>query len=289
MQKMIGYLFDYIKNKNQLILDGHCEEICSELLTIAEKSSTWIKKDTMLYRCQRGCDLKPLQIGTVGQPKPQDKFSWEPQPFGKERMTPWPDKAKEGRINPKGIPCLYLAKDELTAIQEMQPLPNQLLTIAEFRATKDLRIVDCFGEINDNSNREDWFWTAFGYEFSRPMLNSDDRADYAPTQYLASRFKSVGFHGIAYKSWFNQKLNYAIFRPDDFQFKFESASVKRIVQFPSLSEENIEEMKSNTSVLAEAELYGQVFRLQSNSFLLSGCEFIKESKNKEQEEKRKFV
>lgn len=264
------YLFNYIKNKNRFILDKHGEEICSALLTIADKYSSWIKKGDILYRCQKGCNLKEVHLQ-------KNKSSWQPQPFGDKRMKPLCDKAKEGRVNPKGIPCLYLAKTELTAIQEMQPLPKELLTVAEFFATKDLRIVNCFGKINDDSNNEDWFWTIWGYEFSRPVQNFDDRADYAPTQYLASRFESLGFHGIAYKSCFNQEINYAIFNPKDFQFK--SSKVKCIDPYPVLAKESVKEISDNTVMIIQMEKYGQVF--EHSDFLHSSCEFIKESNDNE--------
>src|ERR1039458_6332974 len=38
-------------------------------------------------------------------------------------MKPKPEKAKEGRVNPKGIPCLHLATHEDTAMSEVRPRP----------------------------------------------------------------------------------------------------------------------------------------------------------------------
>ena len=43
------------------------------------------------------------------------------KPFESQRMKPKTDAAKEGLVNPKGIPCLYVATDETTAISEVRP------------------------------------------------------------------------------------------------------------------------------------------------------------------------
>jgi hypothetical protein len=44
-----------------------------------------------------------------------------PGPALPERMFPVRDRATEGRVNPKGIPCLYMASDKHTAMAEVRP------------------------------------------------------------------------------------------------------------------------------------------------------------------------
>lgn len=254
-------------------MDKQSEEICNELISTAKRYSSDIKKGTILYRCQKGCVFIKKRLGVIGHPKPDDKYYWEPHPFDKERMTPQSDRAKEGRINPKGLPCLYLAENEITAIQEMHPLPNQLLTIAKFRASKNIRISNVFADIKENSDHEEWFWSALGRAFSLPILNTDDQADYSPTQYLAARLSQVGFEGISYRSCFNQQRNYAIFNSDDFEFM--SSDVKHLARFRLLEEEDI---TSPESIVPEVVAGDNAFPLSSHSFLLSGCDF-KESEN----------
>ncbi|SRR6266446_1363177 len=43
-------------------------------------------------------------------------------PYSKSRMRPIPEKVSDGRANPKGIACLYIATDYDTAILEVRPL-----------------------------------------------------------------------------------------------------------------------------------------------------------------------
>ena len=44
-----------------------------------------------------------------------------PTPHPPDRMRPLSDRAKEGRANAKGIPCLYLATHRDTALAEVRP------------------------------------------------------------------------------------------------------------------------------------------------------------------------
>lgn len=65
-----------------------------------------LKKDRIFWRAQLGHDWQL-----------EEQISEEiPAPFGKVRMKPLPDHAHEGRVNPKGVPCLYVATTRQTAI-----------------------------------------------------------------------------------------------------------------------------------------------------------------------------
>ena len=71
-------------------------------------------------------------------------------PHDRDRMTPYSDKAKEGRINPKGIPCLYTATHPRVALTEIKPTIGSYLTLAEFVTVSELRIVDFCQRANRN-------------------------------------------------------------------------------------------------------------------------------------------
>jgi hypothetical protein len=82
------------------------------------------------------------------------------------------------------------------------------VTVAQFKALKNLKIVDCcsfHGRNNllNNDRREDVIWTEIDNAFSEPTTGRDDVAEYAPTQILAELFRSKGYDGIAYKSIFS--------------------------------------------------------------------------------------
>jgi len=148
-------------------------------------------------------------------------------------MKPQADRATEGRVNPKGVPCLYGARDLATAVAEVRPAKNEIVTVAVFKATKNLKVIECLkyhDEIGVTSllrapfvngryqysleDVEQDVWTDIDKAFSHPVSQSDDRADYVPTQVLAEIFKDEGYDGIFYRSRLSPLgVNVAFFYP----------------------------------------------------------------------------
>jgi hypothetical protein len=142
-----------------------------------------------------------------------------------ERMRPFRDRATEGRVNPKGIPCLYLASDEHTAMAEARPWIGSLVSVGVFRVTRPLRLVDCTqgadrhplyidGEPSPEQ-RTLAVWADVAAAFREPVTREDDLASYAPTQVIAETFRAEGFDGLAYRSAFGtDRYNLALFDLD---------------------------------------------------------------------------
>ncbi len=82
-----------------------------------------IMEGQLLFRAQRGVDR--------GEEEGHDRGSISA--FGPTRMKPQIDRATEGRANPTGIPVLYLASSEQTAISEVRPWIGSELSVAQFR------------------------------------------------------------------------------------------------------------------------------------------------------------
>jgi hypothetical protein len=145
-----------------------------------------------------------------------------PAPALPERMLPLADRATEGRVNPKGIPCLYMASTQEAAIAEARPWIGSLVSVAQLEILRDQRIVDCtnigstsgiylFGE-PPLAEWEDIVWKDIAMAFREPVTRNDDLAEYAPTQILAELFRSHGFDGVAYRSAFGtDRYNIALF------------------------------------------------------------------------------
>jgi RES domain-containing protein len=119
-----------------------------------------------------------------------------------------PAKTKGGRLNPEGIPYLYVATDEATAIAEVRPWQRAAVSVASLRLVRDVSVVDFCRPTADPSpgiEQEDWekgqgfTWDMVGDGFSIPH-HHEDRLRYLPTQYLAEAFKAVSFDGIRYDS-----------------------------------------------------------------------------------------
>jgi hypothetical protein len=186
------------------------------LATATAKTSTMRAGFPLLWRAQHGC-CGPHKV------KVDDHDLEVFYPYLPERMKPRADKVGEGRANPKGVPYLYLATKRETAMSEVRPHIGFLISVAQFTAMRDLKIVSCadekfrifdltFDEIESMENlgperRERLVWGDINGAFSAPVERKDDVVDYIPTQILAEAFKYAGYDGIAYESSFERKDN----------------------------------------------------------------------------------
>jgi hypothetical protein len=209
-----------VENEFRYFYDANTTEFFKTILETSVNRKVSVRKDEIYWRAQ---------IGYV-----RDRYVRSP--FSPERMKPLFAKAKEGRVNPKGVSYLYLATNMQTAIQEVRPWLGSYITIAQVQIAKDMTLIDCsknihkldgtgldsiYPEINgrkndelSNSEIEKCVWSEIDREFSMPVDPSDDTADYVPTQILAELFKADGYDGIIYNSLFAEGKNLALFNID---------------------------------------------------------------------------
>ncbi len=187
-----------------------------------------IRKGKILYRAQRG-----VQYDTVVD-EDGNEIGEEPHGFGPKRMIPPANRAKEGRANPAGIPVLYLASNEQTAISEVRPWIGSEISVAQFEILRDLRAGNLslgHGQMSIGhltleqlsgekalgpQDKEKAVWIDIDSAFSRPVTLSDDAADYVPTQIHAELFGDAGYDAIVYRSQFGENgYNIALFDVED--------------------------------------------------------------------------
>jgi RES domain-containing protein len=172
-----------------------------------------IRSGAILWRAQLGhaWDREDLGGGVVNE---------VPGPFDVKRMKPVRDRAREGRANPKGIPYLYLATREETAVAEVRPWIGSHVSIAQFVLKRNVRVVNCMSDDQRSvmylrepgpEERQRAVWRDIERAFSEPVTDSDDTADYAPTQVLAEFFRENGLDGVAYGSSLGPGHNIALF------------------------------------------------------------------------------
>jgi RES domain len=148
----------------------------------------------------------------------------EPTPFKPDRMKPLRNSAHEGRVNPRGIPCLYAASNKETAVAEVRPWLGALVSVAQLGLARELRVVNCCDD-NDKQfelyleepapeDREKAVWRAIGRAFSEPVSSDPGIAEYVATQVLAEHFRKLGYDGVVYKSRLGTGLNFALFDLD---------------------------------------------------------------------------
>ncbi len=192
-------------------------DFLSSFVKTARQYEADIKADAILCRSQRGHSYRPVTDDHGNE------VMQEPCPLPATRMKPVKGRACEGRINPKGIPYLYLSNDENTALAEVRPWLHELVSLGYFKVLRDLRLVHFTEETKStivylstppHGKIDGIVWRDINRAFSRPVTNDDALADYVPTQLLAEAIKKEGYDGIVYKSLLGKGLNIALFDPD---------------------------------------------------------------------------
>jgi RES domain-containing protein len=220
-----------VATRRRYVSDAEQTEFLQTVLATSKQET--IPAGRIFWRSQRGNDWQLEDQGDEEGP-----YSVQ-APLGPERMKPRANCAREGRANPKGIPCLYLATHEKTAVSEVRPWIGEYVSLAQFALKRDVRIVNCTVDNHklmfhlsepEPEERERIVWQDIDRAFSQPVIPDEDTAAYAPTQVLAEYFREHGLDGIAYRSSVGPGHNLAF-------FDIEVASMKNcaLVQIDSMN------------------------------------------------------
>lgn len=136
-----------------------------------------------------------------------------------------------GRNNISGSTYLYLSEDIYTCCAETKPPRLSLMSVATFKITSPLKIID-FSEndsVKDLVEENDTLnvgllITLLMTDFSHPA-NSEN--DYLATQYVADLIRKYGYDGICYKSSLTGGKNYTIFNCSEENIKFVKSTIIR--------------------------------------------------------------
>lgn len=202
-----------VKRKARYVFEDTVQEFLRTVVATSEGRKRALPSGHVLWRAQHGHKWETIR---------QDENEFKvPGPFPSTRMKPLPYSASEGRINPKGIPCLCLATDKETAMAEVRPWLGSYISVGQFKTLKDLVVVDCsvehdrrsvlFLEEPEPDQREKAVWGDIDEAFSEPARSGVSTADYAPTQIIAESFRRHGYDGILYKSALGTGFNVALF------------------------------------------------------------------------------
>lgn len=130
-------------------------------------------------------------------------------------MAPPVRKPSNGRCNPSGIPYLYLANKELTAIQEIRPQIGDIVTLAEFDVdvsntfSFNVYLMEHYG-IKAVDEQAKCLLFLILQDLSSPV-KTDNQLDYIPLQYVCEYIKSIGYSAFAYSSVYGTGMNLVMF------------------------------------------------------------------------------
>jgi len=152
-----------------------------------------------------------------------------------DMKAPPVEKRIAGRINPEGIPVLYLSSDETTALHEIRATTFDYITIGEMKLLDDVEIVNLSGISKASpflfqgelekyaANRK--IFKEISTELAKPLRRTDSPLEYLPTQYIAEFIKSQCYAGVEYESTLREGgFNLAVFD----ESMFECTDVKTI-------------------------------------------------------------
>ena len=189
---------DEILNQNRFFPQMNVD---LEILKEASILSDIMLKNAYLFRARKSKEQKKIAPRNMG--KPPSKL------------------CGAGRANPQGIPYLYLADDEQTAIHEVRPNTTEFVTIGKFKILENIQILDLSNpRIRDPFKCGDGlsytiqilpFLRLLGRELSKPIEPKNKNWHYIPTQYLCEYIKHQGYDGISYKSHLGPGKNIALF------------------------------------------------------------------------------
>ena len=202
--------------KHRFVRPADMEEFLQMVLLTSKGRETTIKAERIFWRAQIGSDFQPYY-------QEDEHIDDLPIPYPPARMKPLVGESVEGRANPKGIPYLYLATHRDTALAEVRPWLGTLISVAQFKTVRELRVINCSGTESrfnfyldepEPPECEKAVWSDIDRAFSRPITPGDRTAEYAPTQIISDLFKTKGFDGIVYRSAFGGGHNVTLFDLD---------------------------------------------------------------------------
>lgn len=202
-----------VRERARFVHDAHVTEFLETLYETSTTRHRTIPAGRIVWRAQ---------LGHATEERSQDDVVWDEQvPYAADRMKPMRFAAHEGRVNPKGIPCLYVSNEKKTAMAEVRPWLGAMVSIAQLKLNKEICLIDFsvghgarpnfYFEEPEPSEREKSIWEQVDCAFSEPAAQDVAVAEYAPTQIISEFFMKKGFDGVVYKSNFGEGFNIALF------------------------------------------------------------------------------
>src|SRR5712692_4908741 len=192
-----------VKRKARYVHDDEVRAFLAVVMQTSQARKESIERSTVLWRAQRGYTWRTENEG-------QEEEFEVPDAYEPERMRPKAELVGDGRVNPRGIPCLYLASSQETAMAEVRPWVGSYISLAQFKVMRDVVVVDCSKDkrvfpnwlLNKDQKempaekREQVVWGDIAHALSRPVTPDEPVTEYVPTQILAEAFRAHGYDGI---------------------------------------------------------------------------------------------
>lgn len=215
--KLVLDFYNTVTHKNRYFSK---HQLLDKLSQIAEKSTLILPSKTVLYRARIYDDYETLNKmyiinhdiergtgtgrkvlkdydNTLGDYKIRESSGF----WGfnaEDSFVPPNNITAEGRNNPVFINYLYTAEEEYTAMVEIKPILESLVSIAEISIEKELKIADFAQNFEEVHSFDDALKENIAYCLS--WIVDVNKKYYIPAQIISEYIKSIGFDGIRYSS-----------------------------------------------------------------------------------------
>jgi len=174
-------------------------KIFSHIKALFEGCSITLTPNDFLFRARK---IEPEDFDILDK---EDNFLGFAK---KDSFVPKRKDMRSNRANSSGIPCLYAARDEKTAISEIRPFLCNEISIATIRPVRNLKLFDLYFSLEQHYNEiikppHSDFWFNIALKYSVPYENSM-RNEYLLTQCISEYVQLEGFDGIQYASSLNE-------------------------------------------------------------------------------------
>ena len=215
-----GKFAQRVRHRHRYVWGKEVHAFLDTVLATSKDRHENIPEGTILFRAQRGVKFN-RPVDDQG-----NALKVEVLALDRKRMKPPKNHAREGRVNPVGIPVLYLAFSEQTAISEVRPWIGTEVSVAKFKIVRELIAVDLslghgtmsFSHLTLDQlagkrapgieEKEKAVWVDIDKAFSRPIDSSRRSIDYVPMQILAECFRNAGYDAVVYRSRFGGNEGY---------------------------------------------------------------------------------
>lgn len=144
----------------------------------------------------------------------------------KDLMAPPARSCRAGRINPAGLPFLYVADTVDTVLREVHQKSGTVISIGEANPKRNLRILNLTHSIEEEEKANS-FRKVINNSFAAPIDYSKPALEYLPTQVVAIYIKDVmGLDGVKYKSSVHEDgYNIVLFNEKNMKITYKCSEV----------------------------------------------------------------
>lgn len=244
ISKSITSIADRLLKENHYELENELKSILEIFKTNA---TTTIEIGQALNRARIGVSERKTSIGTGFIS--EEHFS----PYTNEEIgAPPPQLATHGRANRSGVSFFYGATESHTAISEVRPHPNDVVSVGLFKVINPIKAFDLTKDLIGNYSSSDRdldvlsLYNSLARVINQTITPNDQSSKYLITQLIADCIRLLGFDALIFQSTVGSGQNVVLFNEKNIKIEPSGGRVFRInkVNYETSEEPVVDSIKS---------------------------------------------